>query len=174
MRVHMCGGLAGPPQSCKFLHVPVGSPRISHIDDIHLLLSSSVCLAILGHLQKIVRRLDTSRTCVQVISPLVRIVFATEILNPRHLLPRPFGLQGILQPSQPSSVKQPGQLCFQLGFVQSSSSSKGIGDFFTIFTFLRGVGSARAKSATVGPAIDGPLCPCTSYSHASSASWAVF
>ena len=37
----------------------------------------------------VVRRQDTSRTCVQVVEPRVRDVRVTRVLDPRHLLPRP-------------------------------------------------------------------------------------
>ena len=81
---------------------------------------------------KVVRCQDTPRTCVQVIQPPVSDMCVTQVLNPRHLLPCSCGLQGIIQATQPSSVRQPGQLCLQLRRDQTSSSSRGTGDFFIV------------------------------------------
>ena len=68
---------------------------------------------------------------------LVKDMCVTQVLIPRHLLPCPFDVQGILQATPPSSVDRGEQLCLPLRCVQTSSYSRGIGDFFIMFVLVR-------------------------------------
>ena len=111
------------------------------------------------------------QTCVQVIEPMCETrVCVAQILNRRHVLPCPFGLQGILQASQASSVSQPGQWCWQLGCDQTSSSCGAS----VTSSLVHLLGSARSTSVSVGLTTDGPWCLRTSCSHTSCSARAAF
>ena len=53
--------------------------------------------------------------------------------------------------SQPSSVRQPKELCLELQCVQSSSPNRSMGDVFSVFVSF---------SAIAGPATDWQSWPC--------------
>ena len=100
----------------------------------------------------------------------MRHVCVAQILNRRHVLPCPFGLHGILQASQASSVSQLGQWCLQMGCDQTSSSCGAS----VTSSLVHLLGSARSTSVSVGLTTDGPWCLRTCCSHTSCSARAVF
>ena len=55
----------------------------------------------------IVRRQDTSRTCVEVVEPFVGDLRVAQVFDPRNLLPGSFGEECVLQAPESSPVGQP-------------------------------------------------------------------
>ena len=55
----------------------------------------------------VVRRQDTSRTCVEVVEPFVGDMRVAQVFDPRNLLPGSFGEECVLQAPESSPIKQP-------------------------------------------------------------------
>ena len=74
-----------------------------------------------------------------------------KIINPRHLLPRSFGVQSGFQASHSGSARQPGQLGLKLRCVESPFSSWDKCDFIFIVIVLGGEGHFVRYLLNVGP-----------------------
>ena len=142
---------------------------MSHVGDFTFSCEAPIALPYLHMDRSAVRNHDPPCRCVQVGVPTYKKQVCDT--DPQSSQPgaKPIWFAG--PPGDSRTVSEPRQFCLQLERAQTCSSCGDISDFFTRLILLGGR-SARSMSVIVGLRTDGPWCPCTVCSHASSAAQA--